>query len=95
MNHHASIRKTTGVTVSNGKNLLKLDRMMFFFAFPFSPRGNDRNQDDKGASNQAWRPKARDEKRGTASPSSSDRRTELNSETADNWRTVEKKRPNP
>jgi translation initiation factor 3 subunit A len=69
------------------------------------PRGNERRLDDssnnKGASNDVWRSKPRseqsnrDDKRGTASPSSSERRTEQNSEKSDNWRTVEKKRPNP
>jgi hypothetical protein len=64
---------------------------MFFF----SPRGTDRHLDDKGASNDSWKPKSRDDKRVITSPSSSERRTELNSEKSDNWRTVEKKRPNP
>ncbi len=69
------------------------------------PRGNERRLDDssnnKGASNDVWRSKPRseqsnrDDKRGTASPSSSERRTEQNSEKSDNWRTVGKNRPNP
>ncbi len=72
----------------------------------FSPRaGGDRRPDEsstnKGASNDLWRPKTRsdqqnrDDKRGVASPSSTERWPERNSETTDNWRTVEKKRPNP
>jgi len=70
------------------------------------PRGgNDRRLDEpstnKGASSESWKSKPRseqqnrDDKRGVASPSSSERRTEQTSEKGDSWRTVEKKRPNP
>jgi hypothetical protein len=52
---------------------------------------------NKGASSDSWKSRPRNEqqnrvdKQGIPSPSS----TERNSEMSDNWRTVEKKRPNP
>lgn len=69
---------------------------------PSGERRLDEPPTNKGASSgDSWRSKTRpeqqnrDDKRTVASPSSSERWTERNSETADNWRTVEKKRPNP
>lgn len=67
-----------------------------------SDRRVDEPSSNKGASNEAWRPRPRpeqvqnrDEKRNIGSPSSSDKWTsERNSEKSDNWRTVEKRRSN-
>ena len=61
------------------------------------PRPSDRRVDEPssskgGASSEAWKPRPRPEQ---ASSSSSDKwGSERNSEKSDNWRTVEKKRPN-
>ena len=82
--------------------------MLSFFSPRGGDRRVDDSSTNKGASNDSWRSKPRIEQQNRddryddrrtissqqqqqASPSS----TERNSETAGNWRTVEKKRPNP